>query len=105
MTVVVYMLWFVGMAIATAAILTIGILSAADIIRWQRPRRRAVRPHSRARPRRTRPSRRLNDQDSSRARARGRRPTVAKAATPPDRDVRSGPRSNGGGWMLKVLFQ
>jgi hypothetical protein len=33
------MLWFVGMAIATAAILTIGTLSAADIIRWQRPRK------------------------------------------------------------------
>ena len=39
MTVVGFMLWFVGMAIATAAILTIGILSAADIIRWQRPRK------------------------------------------------------------------
>jgi hypothetical protein len=44
MTVVGYMLWFVGMAIATAAILTIGILSAADIIRWQRPRRRSRPP-------------------------------------------------------------
>jgi hypothetical protein len=31
--------WFIGMAIATAAILTVGTLSAADILRWQRPRR------------------------------------------------------------------
>jgi hypothetical protein len=49
MTVVGYMLWFVGMAIATVTILTVGVLSAAEIIRWQRPRRRS-RPPSLASP-------------------------------------------------------
>ncbi len=43
MTVVGLMVWFVGMAIATAAILTIGMLSAADIIRWHRPRKWSLR--------------------------------------------------------------
>lgn len=49
MTVVGYMLWFVGMAIATAVILTVGVLSAADIIRWQRSQHRS-RPPSLERP-------------------------------------------------------
>jgi hypothetical protein len=44
MTVVETMMWFIGMAIATVTILTVGILSAADIIRWQRPRRWRRRP-------------------------------------------------------------
>jgi hypothetical protein len=39
MTVAGHMVWFIGMAIAVTAILTIGTLSAADIIRLPHPRR------------------------------------------------------------------
>lgn len=39
MTVAGYVVWFIGMAIAVLAILTIGTLAAADIIRLPHPRR------------------------------------------------------------------
>ena len=39
-----WMAWFIAMAIATITILTVGMLSSADIIRWKRPRRWSRRP-------------------------------------------------------------